>query len=56
MKMLHASWPKTQNIEQKQYYKRFNKDLKWSMLKIFSRFLFCSGHAKRERPLDIQAK
>ena len=27
-KILHASWPKTQNIKQKQYCNKFNKDLK----------------------------
>ena len=28
IKVPHASWPKTQNTEQKQYYNKFNKDLK----------------------------
>ena len=27
-KILHASWPKTQNIKQKQSCNKFNKDLK----------------------------
>ena len=25
-KIPHASWPKTQNIKQKQYFNKFNKD------------------------------
>jgi len=28
VKILDASWPKKQNIRQKQYYNRFNKDFK----------------------------
>ena len=33
-KILHASWPKNQNIKQKQYYNKFNKDFKkWSTSK-----------------------
>ena len=28
VKIPHASWPKNQNIKQKQYYNKFNKDLK----------------------------
>ena len=27
-RILHASWPKTQNIKQKQYCNKFSKDLK----------------------------
>ena len=27
-KIPHASWPKNQNIKQKQYYNKFNKDFK----------------------------
>ena len=27
-KILHASWPTYQNIKQKQYYSKFNKDFK----------------------------
>ena len=27
-KIPHASWPKNQNIKQKQYCKKFNKDFK----------------------------
>ena len=27
-KIPHASWPKNQNMEQKQYYNKFNKDFK----------------------------
>ena len=27
-KIPHASWPKTQNIKQKQYCNKFNKDFK----------------------------
>ena len=27
-KMPHGSWPKNQSIEQKQYYKKFNKEFK----------------------------
>ena len=27
-KIPHASWPKKQNIKQKQYFNKFNKDLK----------------------------
>ena len=33
-KILHASWPTNQNIKQKQYCNKFNKDFKkWSTLK-----------------------
>ena len=27
-KIPHASWPKNQNIKQKQYFNKFNKDFK----------------------------
>ena len=28
--VLHAFWPKNQNLKQKPYCNKFNKDLKWS--------------------------
>ena len=36
-KIPHVSWPKSQNIKQKQYCNKFNKDLKWKIknLKFF---------------------
>ena len=33
-KIPHASWPKNQNIKQKQYCNKFNKDLKKKILSI----------------------
>ena len=37
-KILHASWPKTQNIKQKQYCNKFNKDFyRWSTPKVFKK-------------------
>ena len=38
-KIPHASWPKNQNIEQKQYYNKFNKDFKkkWSTSKKYTK-------------------
>ena len=31
-KIPHASWPKTQNLKQKQYCNKFNKDFKKAVL------------------------
>ena len=46
-KIPHATWPKTQNIKQKQYCRKFNKDLKscphYKEKKIFFFFLNYKG-------------
>ena len=47
-KILHASWPKSQNIKQKRYSNKFNKDFKIPKKKTFKKSTFL--HKKQNSP------
>ena len=49
-KISHASRPKTQNMKQRQYCNKFNKDLKTKNKKHY----FCFSSAKKKKKLRLR--
>ena len=56
----HPSWPKNQNIKQKQYCNKFNKNFKngphqKNLLKKVLRFKFCKGNGSQRCNLILSS-